>query len=103
MDALRFALTLAAELIPFVVVISTVVYLVIEKVTPERIRAVLGGHSRWLGVPLAAGLGALTPFCSCSTVPLVNGMKSAGTPVASLVAFLIASLLINPVRAPGAG
>jgi uncharacterized membrane protein YraQ (UPF0718 family) len=36
-------------------------------------------------------------------VPLVNGMKSAGTPVASLVAFLIASLLINPVRAPGAG
>jgi uncharacterized protein len=97
MDALRFALTLAAELIPLFLLISTIVYLVVEKVTPERIRAVLGGRSRWLGVPLAAGLGALTPFCSCSTVPMVNGMKSAGIPVASLIAFLIASPLINPV------
>jgi uncharacterized protein len=97
MDALRFGLTLAAELIPLFLVISTVVYLVVEKVTPARIRAVLGGRSRWMGVPLAAGLGALTPFCSCSTVPMVNGMKSAGIPVSSLIAFLIASPLINPV------
>jgi uncharacterized protein len=97
MDALRFALTLAAELIPLFLLIGTLVYLTVETVTPERIRAVLGGRSRWLGVPLAAGLGALTPFCSCSTVPMVNGMKSAGIPVASLIAFLIASPLINPI------
>ncbi|HEY0971493.1 MAG TPA: permease [Gemmatimonadales bacterium] len=97
MDALRFALTLTVELIPLFLAISTVVYLVVEKLTPERVRAVLGGRSRWIGVPLAAGLGALTPFCSCSSVPLVNGMKMAGIPTSSLIAFLIASPLINPV------
>jgi uncharacterized protein len=97
MNALEFALTLAAELIPLFLLISTVVYLVVEKVTPERVRAALGGRSRWIGVPLAAGLGAVTPFCSCSTVPLVNGMKAAGIPIASLIAFLIASPLVNPV------
>lgn len=97
MEALRFAAVLAAELIPLFVLISTLVYLMVEKVTPARIRSVLGGRSRWMGVPLAAGLGALTPFCSCSTVPLVNGMRTAGIPTAVLVAFLIASPLINPV------
>lgn len=97
MDALRFALTLTVELISLFLVISTVVYLVVEKLTPERVRSVLGGRSRWSGVPLAAGLGALTPFCSCSSVPLVNGMRVAGIPTASLVAFLIASPLINPI------
>lgn len=97
MEALTFAATLTAELIPLFLLISTLVYLVVDKLTPSRIRAVMGGRSRWLGVPLAAGLGALTPFCSCSTVPLVNGMRTAGIPTAALVAFLIASPLINPV------
>lgn len=97
MDALRFALTLTVELISLFLVISTVVYFVVGKLTPERVRSVLGGRSRWSGVPLAAGLGALTPFCSCSSVPLVNGMRVAGIPTASLVAFLIASPLINPI------
>jgi uncharacterized protein len=97
MDALRFAATLAAELVPLFLLVSTLVYLVVERVTPDRIRSVLGGRSRWIGVPLSAVIGALTPFCSCSTVPMVNGMRSAGIPVASLIAFLIASPLINPV------
>jgi uncharacterized protein len=97
MEALSFAVSLAAELIPLFLLIGTLVYLTVDRVTPERIRSALGGRSRWMGVPLAAGLGALTPFCSCSTVPLVNGMKAAGMPVASLIAFLIASPLINPV------
>lgn len=97
METLTFALTLAAELIPLFVLISTAVYLVVEKLTRQRIRAILGGSSRWVGVPIAAGIGALTPFCSCSTVPLVNGMKSAGIPTASMIAFLIASPLVNPV------
>jgi uncharacterized membrane protein YraQ (UPF0718 family) len=48
-------------------------------------------------VPLAASIGALTPFCSCSTVPMANGMKAAGIPIASLIATLLASPLINRV------
>jgi uncharacterized protein len=97
METLRFALKLIAELIPLFLIISTGVYLAVERITPARIRALLAGRSRWIGVPLAGALGALTPFCSCSTVPLVNGMRQAGIPVAMLMAFLIASPLINPV------
>lgn len=97
MEALTFGLKLLAELVPLFLLISTVVYLVVDRWTPDRMRALLGGRSLWAGVPLAAGLGALTPFCSCSTVPVVNGMRTAGIPVAVLVTFLIASPLISPV------
>jgi uncharacterized protein len=97
MDALRFGIRLLLELIPLFLAISLVVHLVMERVTPARVRALLGGRSRWMGVPLAAVLGALTPFCSCSTVPLVEGMRRAGIPVASVITFLLASPLISPV------
>jgi uncharacterized protein len=97
MDHLRFGIRLLLELIPLFLAVSLMVHLVMERVTPARVRALLGGRSRWMGVPLAAVLGALTPFCSCSTVPLVEGMRRAGIPVASVITFLLASPLISPV------
>ncbi len=97
METLRFAVTLLAELVPLFVLTSTVVYVFLDVLTPERIQRFLSRGSNLLQVPLAAALGALTPFCSCASVPLVNGMWQAGVPTAPLVAFLIASPLVSPV------
>lgn len=97
METIRFAVVLLLELVPLFILISAGVYFFVESLTPRRIRRLLDRRSAWVGVPLASALGALTPFCSCSTVPLVNGMREAGIPVAPMVAFLIASPLIHPV------
>lgn len=97
MHTLYFGLRLLAELVPLFLLISTLVYLAVEALTPERIQRWLGGGPGSSKVPLATALGAVTPFCSCSTVPVVNGMRLAGIPTAPLVAFLIASPLISPV------
>jgi len=66
-------------------------------VPDETIKRALGGRHRILGSFLGAGFGALTPFCSCSTIPLLLGMLNAGVPFASAMAFLFASPLLNPV------
>lgn len=97
METVRFALVLLLELVPLFLLISTLVYLIVETLTPARIQLLLGGRSARSGVPLATALGALTPFCSCSTVPMANGMLRGGVPTSSLVAFLIASPLVSPV------
>lgn len=97
METFRFGLVLLLELVPLFLLISTLVYLTVEALTPARIQQLLGGRSARSGVPLATALGALTPFCSCSTVPMANGMLRGGVPTSSLVAFLIASPLVSPV------
>ncbi len=97
MDSLSFGLVLLAELVPLFLLVSTLVYLLVDLLTAERIQSWLGGGRAYSKVPLAAALGAVTPFCTCSTVPIVNGMQKAGVPTAPLVAFLIASPLISPV------
>lgn len=63
----------------------------------ERIREVLAGRGRALGYVFAALFGAVTPFCSCSSVPLFLGFTSAGIPVGIAMAFLITSPLINEI------
>ena len=65
--------------------------------TPERVRKVVAGRSRLVSYPMAVGLGAVTPFCSCSSVPLFIGFLEAGIPLGVTMAFLIASPMINEV------
>jgi uncharacterized membrane protein YraQ (UPF0718 family) len=65
--------------------------------SPDRVRQVLEGRSRWAAYVLAVTLGAVTPFCSCSSVPLFIGFLEAGVPVGATMAFLIASPMINEV------
>jgi uncharacterized membrane protein YraQ (UPF0718 family) len=65
--------------------------------SPERTRAFLAGRHEGLGNVAAAGLGILTPFCSCSAVPLFVGFVSAGVPLGVTFSFLIASPMINEV------
>jgi len=63
----------------------------------ERTRALLGGKREGLGNVMAAGLGVVTPFCSCSAVPAFIGFVAAGVPLGVTMSFLIASPLINEV------
>lgn len=66
-------------------------------VSPEKVRLWLTGKSRFTGYVLAALLGAVTPFCSCSSVPLFIAFLSAGIPLGITMAFLITSPLVNEV------
>lgn len=64
---------------------------------PERTRALLSGKRVGVGNALAAGLGIVTPFCSCSAVPLFIGFLSAGVPLGVTFSFLISAPMINEV------
>jgi uncharacterized membrane protein YraQ (UPF0718 family) len=64
---------------------------------PERTRAMLGGKREGVGNVLAATLGIVTPFCSCSAVPLFIGFVEAGIPLGVTFSFLIAAPTINEV------
>lgn len=65
--------------------------------SPEKTRAILAGKREILGYPIAALLGVLTPFCSCSSVPLFIGFVSAGIPLGVTFSFLIAGPMVGPV------
>ena len=95
--AANFFLEIAAELIILFIGITFLVGLIQEYVSDETIKRALGGRHKILGSILGAGFGAFTPFCSCSTIPLLLGMLNAGVPFASAMAFLFASPLLNPV------
>ena len=66
-------------------------------IPPERIREVISRRHAATGFLLAAGFGAITPFCSCSSVPLFIGFVAAGVPLGVTLTFLITSPLINQV------
>ena len=65
--------------------------------TPERTRRALAGRRESLGNVLAAGLGVVTPFCSCSAVPLFLGFVEAGVPLGVTFSFLISAPMVNEV------
>ncbi len=65
--------------------------------SPERTRALLGGKRQGIGNILAALLGIVTPFCSCSAVPLFIGFVESGIPLGVTFSFLIAAPTINEV------
>jgi len=65
--------------------------------SPERTRALLSGKREGIGNVLAASLGIVTPFCSCSAVPLFIGFLSAGVPLGVTFSFLISAPMVNEV------
>jgi len=93
----KFFLIIAGELVLIFIVVAFIVGLLLEYLPPSRIRGFLAG--RMIGVQyfLGAGLGAITPFCSCSTVPILTGLLRGGVPFGPTMAFLFASPVLNPV------
>ena len=63
----------------------------------ERVRGYLAGKGRGIGYFLGAGFGAITPFCSCSSIPLFLGFTTARIPLGITMSFLITSPLINEI------
>lgn len=95
-DTLRYFVLITIELIALFVFISALVEIILMYVPEEKIRRRLSGAGVF-GNIVAAGFGALTPFCACSTIPMTVGFLNAGVPFGSTMSFLIASPLLNPI------
>lgn len=95
------ALTFFAYDTPKVLMLLTLVVFVMGVVrsffSAEKTRALLAGRREGAGNVLAAGLGILTPFCSCSAVPMFIGFVSAGVPLGVTFSFLISAPMVNEV------
>jgi uncharacterized membrane protein YraQ (UPF0718 family) len=71
-----------------------------SKLQAEKLRRYLNNKPKWIAYVLAVMLGAITPFCSCSSIPLFIGFIEAGIPFGVVMAFLITSPMINEVAVP---
>ncbi|SEJ23152.1 permease [Demequina mangrovi] len=95
--AVHFALYESGKILSLIALIVFAVGFLGTWLTPARVQRLLSGRRRGVGHVLAAGLGAVTPFCSCSSVPLYVGMTRAGVPIGVGMSFLVASPLVNEV------
>ncbi len=94
--ALSMFVLLAVELTVLFLVVSFVVGMLQSYLSPEKIRHILSakqGRGYWL----AAMFGAITPFCSCSTIPFLKGLLRAQAGFGPMMVFLFASPLLNPI------
>lgn len=95
-DASHMFLFLAFELSILFLVISAGVSLLRQKIPDEKIQRLLGAR-KGKGYLLSALLGAVTPFCSCSTIPMLRGLLSAKAGFGPTITFLFISPLLNPI------
>ena len=95
-ETLQYFVLITIELIVLFLFISALVEIILMYVPEEKIRRKLSGAGVF-GNVIAAGFGALTPFCACSTIPMTVGFLNAGVPFGSTISFLIASPLLNPI------
>lgn len=97
--ALHFFVMDTAKIFVMLLLIIYIMGLLRAMLSPERVREYVRGKPKWLARTLAILLGAITPFCSCSSVPLFIGFVEAGIPLGVTFSFLIASPMINEVAA----
>jgi uncharacterized protein len=96
-DAVAFFVFEAPKVLLLLVLIVFVVGIIRTYFSPERTRLILGHRSSIGGNILASLLGIVTPFCSCSAVPLFIGFVEGGVPLGVTFSFLIAAPMINEV------
>ncbi len=96
-EALHFFFFDAPKVLLLLIAVVFVMGIVQTFFVPERTRALLAGKRLGIGNVLAATLGIVTPFCSCSAVPLFIGFLSAGVPLGVTFSFLIAAPMVNEV------
>ncbi|GIU05728.1 MULTISPECIES: permease [unclassified Shewanella] len=95
-DTAGMFLFLAAELTLLFIVISYIVGLLQEYIPPEKIQSILSSK-KGKGYIIAALLGSITPFCSCSTIPFLKGLLRAKAGFGPMMVFLFSSPLLNPI------
>jgi len=96
-ETLRFFLYEVPKVLMLLVLIVFAVGIVRTYFSPERTRRLLQGKSLFVGNIMAGALGIVTPFCSCSAIPLFLGFVEAGIPLGVTFSFLIAAPMINEV------
>lgn len=96
-ESLRFFLFEVPKVLLLLVLIIFVVGVIRSYFSPEKTKKSLEGKPLFAGNLLASGLGVVTPFCSCSAIPLFLGFVEAGIPVGVTFSFLIAAPMVNEV------
>ena len=97
--ALHFFVMDVTKIFVLLTVIIYIMGLLRAFLSPERVREYVRNRPDWQARGMAVTLGAVTPFCSCSSVPLFIGFVEAGIPLGVTFSFLIASPMINEVAA----
>ncbi len=96
LESLEFFVLIFLELTALFLGISTIIGLVFRYISQETLGKALSKKGL-LGNFLGAALGAVTPFCSCSTIPMTVGLLRAGVPFGATMSFVLASPLLNPI------
>jgi uncharacterized membrane protein YraQ (UPF0718 family) len=96
-DALHFFIEDTTKIFFLLLVMIYAIALLRASMNVERVRDYLAGKHKGVGYLFGSSFGAITPFCSCSSIPVFLGFTSAGIPVGITMSFLITSPLINEV------
>ncbi len=96
-ESIHFFVADTAKIFVLLVAVIFLVGLFRSLLTPERVRGYLQDKPRGLTYGMSVGLGAVTPFCSCSSVPLFIGFVKSGVPIGATMAFLVTSPMVNEV------
>ncbi len=95
--ALHFFVEDVTKIFALLIVLIYSIAFVRASLNTDRLRDFLKGKGRLFGYVVAAGFGAITPFCSCSSIPLFLAFTAARIPIGVTMAFLVTSPLINEV------
>jgi len=96
-EALNFFLYDTAKIFLLLTIIIYIVAIIRSSFPPEKTKRILSHKREYVGNVLAALLGIVTPFCSCSAVPLFIGFVESGVPLGVTFSFLISSPMVNEV------
>lgn len=95
--AINFFIFDAIKIVILLLVIIFTVSIIRSYLPPEKIRYILAHKGKYTGNVVGSLLGIITPFCSCSAIPLFLGFVQAGVPLGTTFSFLVASPMINEV------
>lgn len=96
-EVVNFFINDTIKIFLLLVVIIFIVSLLRTYLAPEKIRSIIFRHNKYFGYVLAAAFGIITPFCTCSAVPLFLGFVEAGIPLGVTFSFLVSSPMINEI------
>ncbi len=96
-EFIKTFLMLFFELLVLFIIVSFIVSLIQQVVSEEKIKRLLSKPNQAINYILGMVFGAITPFCSCSTIPILAGLLNSKVPFGPAMSFLIASPLMNPL------
>ena len=97
MEFIKTFVMLFFELLTLFIIVSFIVSLIQQVVSEEKSKRFLSKPNQAISYVLGMVFGAMTPFCSCSTIPILAGLLNSKVPFGPAVSFLIASPLMNPL------